>query len=290
MSLIAPEFFLAFLTACALVYSIASVLIQRTIGDYKRVKGIQDNMNKLNKDLSEAMKTKDAAKIESAQKKQLESMGDLNTLMMLQMKPLIVILIIFSGTIFLLNSLDPYTADDLKIPMLDNGNAANCDKIAGDGIYSACYSFNNSNFGAWAFAGSVNRYAPAFDMLGIQLMPGIRETGLNTTELYYQGGKKWDVKIHTSGEPVLITTDSASNTFVRGEKSGLYAKINSPVNESRGEFVLAKLDSGTSFFVDLPFTIPIINVQRVTDVYGWFLLCVFIFGMVVSLSIQKLMG
>ena len=56
------------------------------------------------------------------------------------------------------------------------------------------------------------------------------------------------------------------------------------------EKVDAVLNSGTWFYVDLPFTIPIINVNRINDIYFFFITISILSGLIISPIYKKMFG
>jgi len=56
------------------------------------------------------------------------------------------------------------------------------------------------------------------------------------------------------------------------------------VSSPAAKRVEVSLDSGTRFYVDLPFTIPIINVQRLYTPYWWFIFVTIVTGLLISLG------
>ncbi|HQT44904.1 MAG TPA: EMC3/TMCO1 family protein, partial [Candidatus Micrarchaeota archaeon] len=90
MSFITPDNFVYVVTLVAVVYAVISFVIQRKVGNYARIKEIQKLSNDVSKELSEASKSKDQARIDAAMKKQGDVMPLMSEMMMLQMKPLFV--------------------------------------------------------------------------------------------------------------------------------------------------------------------------------------------------------
>jgi uncharacterized membrane protein (DUF106 family) len=80
------------IAACAFAYAGASTLFMNKFGNKKRVMEIQKHFNGINKELGEAMKAKDDTKIQEVSKRQQESMPMMTELMLLQMRPLVIIL------------------------------------------------------------------------------------------------------------------------------------------------------------------------------------------------------
>lgn len=91
----------------AIIYSVLSRQIQNRLGDRKRVKQIQDEVNAINKRVKEAMASGDERKQKESEAEQEKLSELLKESMMLQFKPLIVSLPIFFGVSWALRQLFP---------------------------------------------------------------------------------------------------------------------------------------------------------------------------------------
>lgn len=88
------------IAAMAIVYTLLSTFITKTVGNPKRIKEIQENFNQIKKDLDKAMKEKNDKGIDEAVKRQEAAMPTMMEMMILMYKPLIAIiplLIIFAN-------------------------------------------------------------------------------------------------------------------------------------------------------------------------------------------------
>jgi hypothetical protein len=79
-----------------------------------------------------------------------------------------------------------------------------------------------------------------------------------------------------TGESISVSTDK--NVYYSGDKVAI--TVAPPSKAKEVEIIL---DSGTTFYVDLPFTIPIIDVQRLHEPYWWFIFITIISGILVSI-------
>jgi len=235
----------------ALLYAVASTFIQQRLGNYKRIKEIQDTFKQLNDEFAEARKQGDKRKMEEVMKKQSESMPMLTESMTLQFKPLIVILAIFFLMTLSISFIEPLKDDDISLQMNDVGTG--CDVKGGDGIYSACLEFNSTNYGA--------------GVLTVEAFNGDSVIASNSTALFYNGGKPDDVFPPRPNGKMDVWSDK--ELYKQGDTASVYAKLDSPDPQK----VTAKFDNGTFFFVDLPFTIPLLNISRIIGATGWFILC-----------------
>lgn len=90
-----PIIAFATITFTAVIYSAFSLHMSRTFGNRKRLKEIQDEMNRINNRLKAAMKSGDEKKIKEAEEEQARLPSLLRESMVLQFKPLIITLPIF---------------------------------------------------------------------------------------------------------------------------------------------------------------------------------------------------
>jgi len=269
--------FALFILGVAVVYAVLSQVLQRKIGNFKRVKEIQDTFKSINDDLNAATKANDKAKVEEVLKRQADSTSMITEMMVLQFKPLILILVVFFATTWALGQLEPYRSDDMTIKLFDNGNTSNCDMKSGDGIYSACFTLAPPmQKGAWVI------YADA-------IKDG-KPVGSNGTILYYAEGKKSDVYVPPAkGEMLALSVDKP--LYSENETARITAV---PSGNPGADYVDAKLDMGTEFYVDLPFAVPLIfmELKRVVGGQSFFVLSVFVISLVISFAfsayLQKL--
>lgn len=107
----------------AFIYVLLLRAIRPKFVDMERMKKMQERTKEISKEMKEAGKTKDMAKMEKLNKAYMEEiMPEMNAVMMQQLKFTFVLIVLFSGTIFILSSLDTSTTDDIKLN-LTNVNA-----------------------------------------------------------------------------------------------------------------------------------------------------------------------
>ncbi len=257
------ETFAALVGLLAVVYAFIARFIQSKLVDRSEMEAIQADSKRLSKEFEEAKKSGDKKKMDEVMKKQMEFLPRMNKMMFSQFKPMLVILVFFFAFTWGVSQLNPFVKDDITIPMADDGTG--CDATAGDGTYSACYSIGGTNNGKWVFSARI------FD--------GDNELGSNSTYFLYNADETSDTFIEApKGEPLAVSTDKAS--YYEGDTVELYAK------SGKAGRVEATLDNGTSFHVDLPLSIPLINVKRIQQPYWWFILV----SLIVNLSLSFIMG
>ena len=106
------------------------------------------------------------------------------------------------------------------------------------------------------------------------------EAGKNSTYFMYSKIVDDTYTENGHGEMLLVSTDK--KTYDEGETVKLFAEATEVSN------VEAVLDNGTSFRVDLPITIPLLNVQRIYQPYWWFILISLVSNLSLSLIISKM--
>lgn len=250
----------------ALLYAGTTRFLQRKLVNKKEMEDIQKESKQLSKEYKEAMQRKDQAEIDRVMKKQMELLPRMNKAMLGQFKPMLIILVFFFAFTFAINSIDPTKQDDIIIEMNDNG--MECDGTAGDGIYSACYEISGENYGKWTYT------AKAYN--------GMNEVGLNNTYFFY-GHEDSDRYVELGkGAQVSLSTDK--ELYQPGDTVHLYASV-PPETATR---MTATLDNGTWFYVDLPFTLPLFNVQRIYQPYWWFILISLVLGLAISFILGRI--
>jgi uncharacterized membrane protein (DUF106 family) len=250
----------------AVFYALVVRIIQNKLTDRTLMKKIQEESKHLSKELKEANEAKDQARIDAAMKKQMEFFPKMNKVMIGQFKPMIVILIVLYGFNWVISTFDPSLTDDTIIALNDLG--AECDKLADDGIYSGCYEIANENTGKWVVTAKAYK--------------GESEAGMNSTYFLYNMDENKDNHLEpATGESFSVSTDQDS--YYSGDTVAIFA--DAPIGTTQ---VSASLNNGTSFYVDLPFTIPILNVQRIQQPYWWFIFIAIIAGIIMSLVYGRL--
>jgi hypothetical protein len=240
------ETFTALVAVLALAYAGITKFVQSRLIDRKEMEAIQKESKRLSDEFEKAKKADDKKAMDRLTKEQMEFLPKMNKAMMGQFKPMIIILLVFFGFTWALDQLDPSLKDDISFNLTDDG--AGCDKLAGDGIFSGCYTLDSEDYGKWMFK------AKAFKGQG--------ESGHNSTLFQYNSEQSDGYAESPQGEPIELSTDKPY--YSKGDEAALFAKTSA-------DRVEAHLDAGTAFAVELPLTIPIINVKTIHQHYWWFI-------------------
>lgn len=256
------EFFTALVGLLAIAYAGIAKFIQNKLIDRSEIEGIQAESKELNEKLKKAKERNDQKEIERIMKKQMEFLPKMNKVMVGQFKPMIYILAVFFVFTWAIGHIDPHLEDDITVTLKDNG--LGCDLAENDGIYSACVEPHNT--GKWV------AHVKSFKNGG--------ETGSNSTYFLY-GADSDDTYVDgPRGNPLVVSTDKME--YSEGETVSLYARASDVSN------VEATLDNATAFRVDLPITIPVLNVTRIYQPYWWFILVSLISNLSLGFAIGKL--
>ncbi|MBN1170337.1 DUF106 domain-containing protein [Candidatus Micrarchaeota archaeon] len=256
------EYFAELVGVLAIAYAGIAKFLQSKLIDKSIAESVQAKSKKLNQEFKKAKEKGNQAEMEKIMKKQMDILPEMNKVMFAQFKPMIIILIIFFAFTWIVNLVDPTGEDDFIIRLYDDGK--DCD-AAVDGIYSGCFELDNSNYGKWGV--TVHGFRNGVNI------------GSNSTFFSYNQEID-DSYIETAtGEAIAISTDRSS--YAPGEKVFVFAQAE---NISKLE---ATIDNGTSFRVDLPVTIPLLNVQRIYHPYWWFILISLIANLSLSLIISQ---
>jgi len=244
------ESYIAIVTVVSLIYVAIAKVIQDRMIDKKAMTDMQADSKRLNKEFDDAKKRNDKAKMDKIMQEQMDFLPQMNKVMFSQFKPMFIILGIFLMITWAVGQLDPSVKDDIRMNMSDDGRG--CDLKAGDGILSACYTLpGDASTGKWQFT-------------AITYNSGGGEAGRNSTFFVVGPGQVHDNYTDAmKGEAVSASTDR--HEYNPGEIVKLYA------SDPNAASAVAVLDNGTVFYVDLPFTIPLINVQRIYQAYWWFI-------------------
>jgi hypothetical protein len=240
------EFFTALVGLLAVIYAGIAKFIQNKLIDRSEIETIQAESKELNEKLKKAKERNDQKEMEKIMKKQMEFLPKMNKVMIGQFKPMIYILAVFFVFTWAIGHIDPHLQDDITVTLKDNG--MDCDLYENDGIYSACVEPHNE--GKWV------AHVKSFKNGG--------ETGSNAT--YFNYGQETDDTYvdGPKGKPLVVSTDKMF--YSEGETVSLYAQADDVST------IEATLDNATAFRVDLPITIPILNVTRIYQPYWWFIL------------------
>lgn len=279
------ETFSALVGVLALAYAGMARFVQNKLIDRKEMEAIQKESKALSQEYDKAQKSKDKKRTEEALQKQMEFLPRMNKVMMGQFKPMLVILAVFAIFTGILGQLDPSVKDDIRLNLSDDGKG--CDRAAGDGVFSGCYKLDpaNTNYGKWTIL------AAAFE--------GSTQIGKNETYfLYKPDADNTDTYVEQgTGEEIAVSTDKEG--YAGGDTVTIYAK---PANMTKGSSLLfiptapprksqvdrveAVLSNGTYFRVDLPLTIPLLDIKRIYQPYTWFIMI----SLIANLGLSFVMG
>ncbi len=267
-----------FIALLAAVYVAITTTIQANIGGKNRLKIIQEEMKTVQLQLMEASKGSDQAASDAVMKKYWDLTGELMKVQFQMLAVLLVILFVFMS---IFPHFEPGMEDDMTSVLFDDGLASHCDRLAGDGVFSNCFAIpSGAATGAWV--AGVHLYSAGNESLA-----------KNGTALYVEGGAPQDIWVQASSQSGFLdgllgktayhinaTTDSQNVT--RGQTVALHAAVSpAPPKDARLE---GSLDMGTFYYVDLPITIPLINLRRIIGSYGVFLFAAFVISILYSIG------
>jgi hypothetical protein len=255
------ENFTVLVAVLAIAYACISRYLQNRFIDRSQMEGIQAESKRLSDEMKKAQERKDEARVKELMDEQMAVLSKMNGVMMNQFKPMIIILGIFFILMWGVGVIDPSTKDDIYINMTENGH----------GIYTATYNLSgNPNTGKWVFTGESMQEGAVI--------------GSNETWFAYDAQVNDTYLDPAKGDPIIVSTDKEA--YGPGDTVTLYAQ---PSNQTTPDRVVAVLNNGTSFYVDLPITIPLLNVQRIEQPYWWFVLVSFISSIVLmaGMSLMK---
>ncbi len=261
------DLYILVVTLSAIVYSLVIRAIQFKYVDQTKSKELQEKSKKLNEELKEASKKNDQKKVDEIMKKQMALIGEMNKVMFSSFKtmiPIIAVFLIFTG---ILGYFDPTVSDDIILHPKDDGSG--CDTSAGDNIYSLCEPVNGNN-GEWILTASILN---GKDFLGND------QVVAENSHTFFLGevGEKTYVK-GSKGEDLQL--NGIKDQYNNNEKLELFIPTNIGIPK-------VTLNSGTWFYVDLPVAIPLLNIQRISEVYWWFIFVAFISGIIISMIYKK---
>ena len=267
-----------FIALLAAIYVAITTTIQMNIGGKNRLKTIQEEMKTVQLQLMEVSKGSDSAASDAVMKKYWDLTGELMKVQFQMLAVLLVILFVFMS---IFPHFEPGGEDDLRVQLFDDGLSAHCDAAAQDGVYSGCFAIPASaTKGAWV--ADAHLYSAGNETLA-----------KNGTALFVEGGVPGDIWIQPVMQSGFVdgllgktayhinaTTDVQNAT--RGTIVALRATVSpTPPNDARLE---GSLNMGTFYYVDLPFTIPLINIRRIIGSYGVFLFAAFVISILYSIG------
>ncbi len=257
--------FTLIVTVCAVLYSFASKEIQYRFGNRKEVDAINKEMRIVTDKLKEAQKRNDSAQMEKLMHEQTQMMGKLTGTMLGSFKAMGIVIVLFLAITFGLDQLNPTKSDDLILALGDSGTL--CDKVAHDGVYTGCYLVpSNAVRGEWE--------------AHVIAREGTSEIGDNSTRFLVGDGTRGSYSRPAKNKPISISINK--EVLNPGEELKITATF------EQYKELRATIDSGTSFYVDLPITIPFFNVSRIHDVYWWFVLVSLLSSLLVIPLVDKI--
>lgn len=266
------------IVAIAAAYVAASTYAQNNFGGKNRLKNLQLEMREVQKKMTESAKKNSEKELNEAISQNWKLTWDL---MKIQFMMLGMLLVVLFALMHAFPLIEPGLQDDVKLQLLDDGLPSHCDMSAGDGIFSNCYSLPaNGTRGAWVVD-------------GLLLSASGEQLARNATAIYYEGGKPEDVWLQaqtasgfmdgiTGKVPYGLNISTGKQNYAKGESVAIRAAA-TPA-PPQGASYQASIDSGTFFYVDLPFPLPLINIRRIIGSYGVFLFTVFVLGIAYSIG------
>lgn len=256
-------YYVVLVAIVAIVYSLVIRFVNDKFGNKQEMQKFQEESKRLSDEYSKASKANDKIRMDQIMKEQMETLPKMNGMMLNQFKLMVPILLIFFVFTWSINNFDPTLKDRITLPLNDVGK--DCDTIANDGIFTGCTYLNSSNIDTtWAVIGK------GYDSSGSEISENFT--------LFSYGQVSLDQNAYYKAQKGKLSISMDKKTYLPNDKiiikasgDGLY-KVN------------AILNNGESFYIDLPFTIPIINVKRIHEPYWWFLFVTVIFGLVLSIA------
>lgn len=263
----------------AAVYAAVIRVVQNRLINRGAMQELQKQSQAFNDEYKKASQRKDQPAMDRIMKQQMDLFPRMNALMMEQFKAMAVILLVFFAFNWTAGHFDPTVQDDIGIEARDNGQG--CDRAAADGVFGACVPAGAAHgvevAHATAFAGGSTRAQNATAFLW-----GNNAGGGNGNRTQEGAETPSNVYVpHPSANlfsAVLPFLFPPPGTLSIEEADGAL-RVTPPSGTDRVEI---RLDNSTRFFVDLPFTIPLINVQRIYEPYWWFIFVALIAGLAYS--------
>lgn len=268
----------------AIIYAGTARFLQHKLVDRSRMENLQKESKRINEEYKKASERKDKEQMEEIMAKQMEMLKEMNQVMFQQFKPMIIIISIFLILMFVLNSFNPAITDDVTIDLYDDGEG--CDQTAGDGIYSTCFDLdNNENYGKWTITAHALNQGKEVAKNESYFLYNVKSHADRHTEP--ATGDK--IEVYTNKE-IYYPTEKAIISVKPAEMTNGFEILGvmlSPPQELEVDQIKATISNGTYFYVELPFTIPLLNVKRIFQPQWWFILVSLISGLIMSFIINK---
>ncbi|MEK6981990.1 MAG: EMC3/TMCO1 family protein [Candidatus Micrarchaeota archaeon] len=260
-------YYVVLVAIAAILYSLLLRFINDKFGNKQEMQKFQEESKRLSDEYSKASKANDKIKMDQVMKEQMETLPKMNGMMLNQFKLMIPILIVFFVFTWSINNFDPTLKNHFTVSL--NDLAKDCDKIANDGVFTGCTYLNSSNIDTtWAVI------AKGYDSSG-------GEISENFT-LFSYGQAPFDQNAYYKQQKGTLSISVDKKIYSPKDKITIQASGNGLYKAD------AILNNGESFYVDLPFTIPFLNVKRIHEPYWWFLFLTVIIGLLLSI-VQGLM-
>ncbi len=241
------ELYFWFVTICALIYSGISQFVRGKLVNMDRMKELQKELNKLNKEYISAMKKQNTPKMDEIKAKQDKIMPEFNGMMGGQLKVMLVIIVIFMSFMWMLGTIDPFLGDDMVVELSNQG-----DKWCGE------IPLSGGEVGPW--------------YVDVKAFEGDSQTAENGTILYHGvEGSSYLPSGTINGAQMNVFADLDSY-----EQNGDAVVCAMPPEYSTS--VIATANGGTWFHIKLPFEIPIFNTRTLNGANIWFILVAIVGG------------
>ncbi|MEW6528975.1 MAG: EMC3/TMCO1 family protein [Candidatus Micrarchaeota archaeon] len=265
--------YLYFVTALSAVYIVLIRIIQSKLIDPNMTKNIQEKSKQINALYKEAMKSNNRHKMDEISKMNDALMPMMNAMLIGQVKLMVVILTIFFAFTWIINYTDPTLTDDFSLNLSkvskiskDNGESdeSNENNSSSDNVYSGSFILKNAEI-----------TSPGFWYVTVNAYNGGNEIAMNQTVFFI--GQKISEPLWIQAKASEMPVHTNKEVYSLNDNVTVYA--NAPSNAHN---VVATFNSGTRFYVDLPVTIPLINLRRIYDSQSWFIFSAVILGLLIT--------
>lgn len=255
------EIYVIGVAVAAIIYSVITRVIQEKLMNKKETEELQAESKRLNEEYKKAKERNDKIKMDGVAKQQLDLFPKINKMMFGQLKVVGAILIVFFAFSTAVKDFDPHVKDDVQIELKNDGNG--CD-VSIDDIYTGCYKLESNTYGFWtAKVKSLVNKVPSEKKIAFLY------NSKETIPAFSKGNGKIEVYLE-------------NYDYKPKDELKIFAKPLELKDSEKPDYVNATLDSGTSFYVELPFAIPIIDVKVIDDPSWWFISVAVVSGLFVS--------